>query len=161
MNRRVIVAAVFVVAIVAMSLIFSIGKPSPRPVSTFTFISYTNNGGQLEALFRLEYPPRRVFADGLTEISYQTPTGWARPSTPSVAWRYFGWDGTGSIAAITVETTNLPARVVMDFWMRRKGIGGVYDRLLDVWTKLTGKTPMLRGNVSYVTNQTVVLQSSP
>ena len=161
MVHRMIVATASAVAIVAGYLILTSPHPLPQPSPTLTFISYTNTGGQVEALFRLDHPPRPVFADGLHELRYQTSTGWARPSAPTASWRYFGWDGTGSIAAISVETTNIPARVVMDIWIRRKGIGGIYDRLLDGWTKLVGKTPELRGHVLYLTNQTAALPSNP
>ncbi|PYI86175.1 MAG: hypothetical protein DME26_09600 [Verrucomicrobia bacterium] len=156
-----IIAAVSVAATVVGYLILTFPHPSPQPPPTFTFISYTNTGGQIEALFRLDHPPRPLLADGLHELRYQTSTGWARPSAPTVSWRYFGWDGTGSVAAISVETTNLPVRVVMDVWTRRKGIGGLYDGLLHGWTKLVGKMPELRGHLLYVTNQTAALPSNP
>lgn len=161
MVRRMILATALVAAIFAGYLILTFPHSLPHPSPTFTFISYTNTGGQIEALFRLDHPPRPIFADGLHELRYQTSTGWARPSAPTISWRYFGWDGTGSIAAISVETTNMPARVVMDIWTRRKGIGGLYDRLLDGWTKLLGKSPELRGNVLYLTNQTASLPPNP
>ena len=91
-------------------------------------------------------------------MRYLTPTGWARP-TVNFSFDFFGWDGTGSIAAISVETTNLPARVVMDLWTPRPGPLGLYDRLLDRWDKLRGANPVMRGRVTYVTNQTSVMAS--
>ncbi len=154
--------AVFGFAVLTVLLIQAIlfpPKPSMRVAATpsFEFLGYTNNRGQTEALFRLNHAPRPVLSDGLWELRYQSPTGWARPSAPTVGFDLFGWDGTGSIAAITVETTNVPARVVMDIWTRRHGFYGLYDRFLDLWEKLTGKPHELRGNVTYVTNQTRVI----
>jgi hypothetical protein len=155
-RRRLILTAALVAFLVAGRLVFNAMNPSVKTPPTLTFISYTNNGGQSEVLFRLglEHVPRPILANGLGELRYQTSTGWVRPSAPSVSWRFFGWDKTGSVAAISVETTNLPARVVLDFWTRRKGITGLCDQLLDRWEKLNGKTPILRGDVVYVTNQT-------
>ena len=137
-RRHLVLTAALVAVIVAGRVIFM--KPSSQIPPVFTFISYTNTGGQTEALFRLEHVPRPVLAEGLGELHYQTSTGWVRPSAPSVSWRFFGWDKTGSVAAISVETTNLPARVVMQFWKRRKGIAGLCDRFLDLWEKLNGKS---------------------
>lgn len=161
MVRWLSVAAALVAAIVAGYLIFTFPHPSPQAPTTFNFLSYTNTGGQMEALFRLDHPPRPVRSDGIWELRYRTSAGWVRPSAPTVSFGCFGWDGTGSLVAISVETTNLPARVVMDIWTRRKGIRGLYDRLMDGWTKLVGKTPELRGDVLYLTNQTTTLPSNP
>jgi hypothetical protein len=177
MNGRVSLAAVLVFVILAGYLIINAPRSSSKPAPTFTFLSFTNTGAQIEALFRLDHAPRPAFgemgyqtpnhaprpafAEGVYELRYQTPTGWALPSAPIISWRFFGWDGTASITAISVETTNLPARVVMDFCVQRKGIGGVYDRFLDGWGKLNGKPPVLRGRFVYVTNQTTVLRSTP
>lgn len=115
----------------------------------------------MEALFRLDHPPHPILADGLYELRYQTSTGWARPSNSTIAWRTFGWDGTGSLTAISVETTNLPARVVIDLWTRRQGFAGIYDRLLDALTKLLGVAPVLRGHAIYLTNQTTSVPLNP
>jgi len=133
-------------------------RPQPQP--SFLFIGYTNSRGQMEALFRLDHPPPRLLSDGLDSLRYHSLTGWARPSAPSISWRYFGWDGTGSLAAVSVETTNVPARIVMSMWVRRDGIGGVYDRVLDAWEKLRGKTGLRRGFPTYVSNGTVVATSA-
>jgi hypothetical protein len=160
-RRRLILIAALVAVIVAGRLVLKAMKPPAQTPPALTFIRYTNNGGQSEALFRLEHPPCPILADGLHELRYQTSTGWVRPSAPSVSLRFFGWDKTGSVAAISLETTNLPARVVMDFWTRRKGIPGLYDQLLDRWEKLKGETPMLRGDVVYVTNQTDATALNP
>jgi hypothetical protein len=161
--RRVTLATASALIIISFisSFVYLVVRPhSPQFPPTLTFIGYTNAGGQMEALFRYDHPTRPALADGLSEVRYQTSTGWARPSVPSVGFEYFGWDGTGSSLAITVETTNVPARVVMAHWTRRKGFSGLYDRLLDEWTKLNGQPHTLRGDVIYLTNQTVGVPSN-
>jgi hypothetical protein len=145
----------------ALAALLTFVRTTPRaPAPTLKFLGYTNRAGQAEVLFRLDYPPRPALADGLYQLRYLTPTGWAR-TTVNFSFDFFGWDGTGSIAAISVETTNLPARVVMDLWTPRPGCLGLYDRLLDRWDKLRGANPVPRGRVTYVTNQTSVMPSEP
>src|SRR5690242_11759177 len=97
-RRPLVLTSALAVIIVAGCLIFSFLNPHSQTPPVFTFISYTNNGGQTEALFRIEHPPRPIVADGLHELRYQTSAGWVRPSAPTVSWRFFGWDTTGSIA---------------------------------------------------------------
>jgi hypothetical protein len=154
-NRfRMLGAAALALALAALLLFVRTTTPAPAP--TFEFLGYTNRAGQTEALFRLDHPPRPSLADGLYELRYLTPTGWARP-TANFSFDFFGWDGTGSIAAISVETTNLPARVVMDLWTPLRGPLGLYDLLLDRWDKFKGANPVMRGRVTYVTNQTSMM----
>src|SRR5437867_4263626 len=91
MNRRVVLTAASVAAIATACLIISTTNSSFQSPPTFSYISYTNSGAQIEALFRLNHPPPGpALADGLYELRYQTPTGWARPSAPTVSWRFFG-----------------------------------------------------------------------
>jgi len=100
-----VLAAASVATIVGGYLILTFPHPPSQASPTITFIGYTNTGGQTEALFRFNHPPRSGFAFGLHELSYHTSTGWAA-LPQSVSWRY----ETGLVAAISVETTNLPAR---------------------------------------------------
>jgi len=108
--RWLIVAVASVVGTFAAYLILTFPHPSSQPSTTFTFLSYTNTGGQIYALFRLDHPPRPVLSSWVEELRYHTSTGWARPSGPTFGFGFFGWDGTGSVAMITAETTNLPMR---------------------------------------------------
>jgi len=156
---RLLLLAAVIVALGVMAWLAG-NHSGYRAPPTFKFLSYTNSGGQLEALFRLDHAPRDSFSDSLTELRYLSPTGWTRPSAPAISWRFFGWDGTGSIAAISVETTNLPARVVMGLGVPREGVPGLYDRVVYRWSKFRGNS-MESGRDIYVTNQTVVVVSDP
>ena len=149
-------------AVVAMGLIMWITVRShPPSPPRFTFINYTNNGGQMEALFRLDHPASRVNGDGLNQLHYLTSTGWARPTTGSIGWRWFGFDKTGSTAAIEVVTTNVPARVVMTLWVGRQGILGVFDDCRNRWRKMTGQGKISHDSPVYLTNETAVSALAP
>lgn len=110
---------------------------------------------RFDAIFRASAPPEKLVADGLVAIDYLTPTGWAKPTTPTIGWDYFGWNGTNSMLSVTVETTNQPARVVMMTVVRRRGLGDIMDQIGRRWEKIRGGTTSLRGHAIYSTNLTI------
>jgi hypothetical protein len=49
----------------------------------------------------------------------------------------------------------------MAFCTQRRDILGLCDRLHDLWLKLMGKPPELRGDVTYAINETSTTLSNP
>ena len=120
-----------------------------------SFLCYTNDGGQTQALFQVDHPPRDLLDDDLWDLRYETPTGWARGSAV-INFGFHGLDGTSSIAWVSVETTNVPARVVLNLLTRRKNFYGLYDRVIELLPMMRGKSPGLHGDSHFLTNQTIV-----
>jgi hypothetical protein len=154
-KRLVVGAGILFVALICFFVLRNSNLETPRP-ATLTFVGYTNNAGQVLAIFRASRAPRGIMADGLWSLDYLSATGWAKPTAPTVGWDYFGWDGTNSFLSVTVETTNRPARIVMMTSVRRKGVGALRDAVVARWEKLIGGSRSIPGHMMYSTNYTTV-----
>ncbi len=119
---------------------------------TMKFLCFTNDAGETEALFRVDHPPWGLVGAGISELSYQSPTGWARSSHPQAFGLHF--EGTSSIATVSVETTNVAARVVVNLRTRRKYFSGLYDLFRFRLATLQHKHFRMNADVTLLTNQT-------
>jgi hypothetical protein len=150
--RRVLallcIAALFIVVFLSL-------RSGTRPAPSVAFVGYTNNGGQLEAIFRNRNVPSALRGNGVTGVGYLTSTGWAKPSLPTYSFRSWGWDGSNSFTAVTAENTNLPMRIVTFYEVRRSGLSGIWDKIGENLERVTRKTPTLRGEIIWFTNETV------
>jgi len=160
-TRRTL-SLVMAIAILVL-LIGLLRSPHPHwtpPVVNVAFLGFTNSGIGTEALFALTNPPAvAVSLHSVRAAAHGDGTG-AKEERGSFSWgRRESW---ALAYAISVDTTNEPLRVVLEFQQRAVGPRRFIELVREVFGRLThNDREFFTGHAFFVTNETRIINTGP
>ena len=150
------VAGIFVVVVVLLLMLTL--QPAPPTQVEMGFYGFTNTGPRLLALFGISNHPN-VIVD-LHSVSRLSTSASESNAEPMGTWAWSRWQPWGITAAINVQTTNEPLRVVFEFQQRAAGPRRIPERIQERWGKLTGnEREFFTGRKFLVTNEIHIVEA--
>ena len=158
----VVLAAILLFILAGGSLILSRTKDAATPDIRSEFLGFTNMSGGLAARFSLSNYPFEAIMPVVVEMAVQEHGVWVPITKPARGWPFLQLSIGGRpqvVYTLSVPTTNLPARVVVEIRTPPTGWRALAQRL----AVRVGRNPR-QWHVSlpalYFTNDTIVAHST-
>jgi hypothetical protein len=151
-------------ATVILALLISLLRlPHPHwtpPVVNVVFLGFTNSGTGTEALFALTNPPAVAVTLHSVRAAAHSDRAGAKEERGSFSWgRRESW---GLAYAVSVDTTNEPLRVVLEFQQRAAGPRRLIELVREVFGRLAhNDREFFTGHAFFVTNETRINNTGP